>query len=123
MSASHLKFNNILVDWSVRNITGTLFCKIFANAKVPACMHCQSTQHLSNFCVMTHKAEKFQIEKKVGLYSRKRQYYAGIEGNNFNSARQCQLSKCNNAHLCSDCNGELSKQNCTLAKKKTWNIK
>lgn len=41
MSASHLKFNNILVDWSVRHITCTLFCKIFANAKVPACMYCQ----------------------------------------------------------------------------------
>lgn len=42
MSASHLKFNNILVDWSVRHITGTfIFCKIFANAKVPACMYCQ----------------------------------------------------------------------------------
>lgn len=66
-------------------------------------------RNLSNFFVMTHKTEKFQIEKEVDLYSRKRQYHAGKEiCNNFNSERRCQLSRYKTAHLCSDCNGELS---------------
>lgn len=78
MLAFHLKFHNILVDWSVRNIT--LFCKIFANDKVPTCMYLTIVdRNLSNFFVMTHKTEKFQIEKEVDLYSRKRQYHAGKE--------------------------------------------
>lgn len=78
MSAFHLKFHNILVDWSVRNIT--LFCKIFANDKVPTCMYLTIVdRNLSNFFVMIHKTEKFQIEKEVDLYSRKRQYHAGKE--------------------------------------------
>lgn len=118
MSPFHLKFHNILVDWSVRNIT--LFCKIFANDKVPTCMYLTIVdRNLSNFFVMTHKTEKFQIEKEVDLYSRKWQYHAGKEiCNNFNSERRCQLSRYKTAHLCSDCN-----RNCLVSRKsshRTW---
>lgn len=121
MAASHLRFNNIMVDWSVRN--NTLFCNIFANAKAQSCTHCHSTLHLTNFCAMaaTQKTEKLQLEREVDSYGRKRLYHAGKEiCNNFNGTRGCQLSRCRNAHICLDCRGEHARQNCTLAKNGNW---
>jgi len=47
-SAAYLKYENISVDWSVRN--NTLFCNIFANLKPVACQHCSSISHTANFC-------------------------------------------------------------------------
>ncbi|XP_052713846.1 uncharacterized protein LOC128187444 [Crassostrea angulata] len=121
MAASHLRFYNIMVDWSVRN--NTLFCNIFANAKAQSCTHCHSTLHLTNFCAMaaTQKTEKLQLEREVDSYGRKRLYHAGKEiCNNFNGTRGCQLSRCRNAHICLDCRGEHARQNCTLAKNGNW---
>lgn len=46
--AAHLRYNNIMVDSSVRN--NLLFCNIFANLKPNTCNHCNSTLRLSGFC-------------------------------------------------------------------------
>lgn len=65
----------------------------------------------------THKTEKFQAEREVDFYGRKRQYHAGKEiCNNFNGTRGCQLARCRNAHVCYDYRGEHARQNCTIAK-------
>ena len=114
MAASHLKFNNILVDWSVRN--NTLFCNLFASSKAQTCATCNSSLHLTGFCPLNGSAG----DKKQGdidSYGRKRQFHEGREiCNNFNGSRGCQLPRCRNAHLCIECKGEHSKQNCPYTK-------
>ena len=114
MAASHLKYNNILVDWSVRN--NTLFCNLFANTRAQTCASCNSTLHLSGFCPLNGAVG----EKRNGdmdSYGRKRQFHEGKEiCNNFNGVRGCQLPRCRNAHLCIECKGDHSKQKCTYAK-------
>ena len=47
-AAAHVRYNNIPVDWSIRN--NSLFCNIFANAKPNTCNFCGSTFHTSGFC-------------------------------------------------------------------------
>ena len=51
-AAAHLRYNNILVDWSVRN--NSLFCNIFANLRPNTCDHCNSILHLTAFCPVVH---------------------------------------------------------------------
>lgn len=117
MAASHLKYNNILVDWSVRN--NTLFCNLFANSKAQTCTTCNSTLHLSGFCPLNGPTG----DKRYGdmdSYGRKRQFHDGREiCNNYNGVRGCQLPRCRNAHLCIECKGEHSKQNCSYSKNST----
>ncbi|XP_033119144.1 uncharacterized protein LOC117118615 [Anneissia japonica] len=47
-AAAHLRYNDILVDWSIRN--NTLFCNVFANSRPNTCQFCYSTLHLTAFC-------------------------------------------------------------------------
>ena len=49
-AAANLRYNNIPVDWSVRD---ALFCNIFENLKPAACYNCASTSHTAAFCPQT----------------------------------------------------------------------
>lgn len=111
MAASHLKYNNILIDWSVRN--NTLFCNLFANARPQSCATCNSTLHSTGFCPVTDKVR----DKRNGdmdFYGRRREFHEGREiCNNFNGFRGCHIPRCKNAHICISCRGDHSKHNCS----------
>ena len=124
IAASQLKYNNILVDWSVRN--NTLFCNILANVRPHTCETCDSTLHTTGFCpnsqAISMEDRKEYNKRKLGnnetdSHGRKRIYFKGREiCNNFNGDRGCSSSRCNNWHICSDCKGEHSKSVCPLSK-------
>ncbi|XP_055999644.1 uncharacterized protein LOC125649823 [Ostrea edulis] len=116
MAAAQLKFNNILVDWSIRN--NTLFCNIFANSKPQSCAACNSTLHLTGFCPLNANRRPTDSNDS---YGRKRNFHAGREiCNNFNGQRGCQLARCRNAHICLECKEDHSKLNCPSTKNSSW---
>jgi len=124
-AAAHLRYQNIQVDWSIRN--NTLFCNIFANQKPNTCNLCNSTIHPSGFCPMQlhpNQANGIQsvvknnfIRSATDSYGRPRQFYLGQEiCNNYNGNRGCVMPRCNNLHLCVVCKREHSKMVCPMSK-------
>lgn len=125
-AASHLRYNNIMVDWSVRN--NSLFCNIFANLRPNTCNHCNSTLHLSGFCpsnvqkatvgvynIQGYKGNKSEFVKDS--YGRSRVYHLGKEiCNNYNGDRGCKAFRCNNFHVCIICKKDHSQRDCPLSK-------
>ncbi len=125
-AASHLRYNSLKVDWSVRN--NTLYCSIFTNARANSCANCGSTLHLSSFCPtqetqswqtsagsgsnvsspsswnVVHPANRASVYKDI--LGRTRCVHNGSEVcNNFNSVRGCQWVKCRNLHICGTVQG------------------
>ncbi|KAL3876519.1 hypothetical protein ACJMK2_034361 [Sinanodonta woodiana] len=85
-AAAHLRYNNIVVDWSIRN--NTLFCNIFANSKPNACSGCGSTFHGSEFC--NQRSLNIYHKETIDAYGRERVLYLGKEiCNNFNGTKGC----------------------------------
>ncbi|KAK3083306.1 hypothetical protein FSP39_019047 [Pinctada imbricata] len=117
-AAAHLRYNNILVDWSIRN--NSLFCNIFANTRAASCSLCNSTLHTTGFCPLTKDNDKFakkNQDSERDTYGRKRVFYAGKEiCNNYNGDKGCKLWRCNNSHVCLDCKGEHPKYTCPNSK-------
>ena len=121
-AAAHLRYNNVPVDWSVRN--NKLFCNIFANLKPISCYSCGNLDHTAGFCPMS-TANQIQRKRLQGttLYNtekdthgRVRQTHMGREiCNNFNN-RGCTSSRCGNSHICLICKGEHSAVNCKESK-------
>jgi len=117
-AAAHLKHQNILVDWSVRN--NTLFCNIFANMKPITCQACNSVSHPSRFCPLS--AERGSVHninhnRSKDTYGRNRQFFQGREiCNNFNGDQGCQRFRCNNLHVCLSCKQYHSLKQCPASK-------
>ena len=76
MAASHLKSNNILVDWSVQN--NPLFCNLFANTRAQTCASCNSTLHFSGFCPLNRSVGE-KRNGDIDSYGRRRQFHEGKE--------------------------------------------
>lgn len=119
-AAAHLRFNNVVVDWSIRN--NTLFCNIFANVRPNSCNTCGSTFHTTGFCaqsVSNNQSGRYFVSQKYDQdsYGREKVFHMGREiCNNFNGFRGCVSQKCRNYHVCIICKGDHSKQSCTQAK-------
>ena len=119
-AAAHLRYNIIVVDWSIRN--NTLFCNIFANVKPNSCNTCGSTFHSTGFCAQSvnNNSARYPIGQKLSdqdSYGRERLFHMGREiCNNFNGFKGCISPKCRNFHVCLICKGDHSKQSCTQAK-------
>ena len=142
-AAAHLRYNNIMVDWSVRN--NSLFCNIFANLRPNTCNHCNSTLHLSGFCPsivqkgtigvnnilctfvpflrllkIPHHSQGYKGNKSEFVKDscgRSRVYHLGKEiCNNFNCDRGCKAFRCNNLHVCIVCKKDHSQRDCSLSK-------
>ena len=121
-AAAHLRYNNRMVDWSVRN--NSLFCNIFANLKPNSCDHCNSTLHLSAFCPTilqrpnsSGQTRPLRIDNLKDSYGRNRLFHMGKEiCNNFNGIRGCTAPRCNNLHVCTTCKKDHSISMCPLAK-------
>ena len=58
-AASHLRYQNKLVNWSIRN--NTLFCNIFSNLRPETCDHCKSTLHGSDFCIAVARRSYYPL--------------------------------------------------------------
>ncbi|VDI01036.1 Hypothetical predicted protein [Mytilus galloprovincialis] len=114
-SAAHLRYNNMAVDWSIRN--NTLFCNIFTNIRPNTCNNCGSTFHTSGFCSATQRSSGNKINDSQDTYGRERVFHSGREiCNNFNGHRGCILPRCRNAHVCLACKGDHPKINCQQTK-------
>ncbi|CAC5405182.1 unnamed protein product [Mytilus coruscus] len=114
-SAAHLRYNNMAVDWSIRN--NTLFCNIFTNIRPNTCNVCGSNFHTSGFCSLTQRSSRNKIDDFQDTYGRERIFHSGREiCNNFNGYRGCILPRCRNAHVCFVCKGDHSKINCQQTK-------
>lgn len=118
-AGAHLRYNNIPVDWSIRN--NTLFCNIFANTKPNTCNTCGSTFHTTGFC----NQSSINVRNQFGLsrspdqdtYGRERVYYLGREiCNNFNGPKGCSNLRCRNSHVCIVCKADHPKLVCSQAK-------
>jgi len=137
-AAAHLRYNNIPVDWSIRD--NTLFCNIFANNRPNMCNICQSTLHTTGFCpssvnqegrfpsvnqegrsqVYNYNRTKSNTSRVVSTDSqgRHRAYHEGREiCNNFNSDTGCRIPSCFYCHVCIQCKGDHSKCACPLFKR------
>ena len=113
LAASHLNFNNVLVDWSVRN--NTLFCNLFANAKAQSCSSCGSTLHQTGFCHLTGSGSDKRSD--TDHYGRRKMYHEGREiCNNFNGSKGCFAQKCRHVHVCLECKGAHPLSMCEQAK-------
>lgn len=120
-AAAHLIYNNIKVDWSIRN--NKLFCAIFANYKASQCSVCESSLHQTSFCPQADGARLNSSRHMKGnnnntdVLGRARVLHNGKEiCNNFNSARGCSRVTCKNIHACLICKGEHTQQKCKSAK-------
>ena len=123
-AAAHLKFNNIPVDWSIRN--NTLFCNIFANQRPITCNKCSSITHTTGFCPLfgqnsiqsSQGKPSFESQNaKTDSYGRTRIRYGEFEiCNNFNTEKGCVRPKCNNLHVCTICKKDHPKFKCSEAK-------
>ncbi|MES9903292.1 MAG: hypothetical protein ABW168_11545 [Sedimenticola sp.] len=127
-AAANLKFNNIKVDWSIRN--NRLFCSIFTNYRANSCTGCGSTLHMSSFCPTivsdsasparsgshavgfgpvnrqnTNFAQSFgRYNASSDMHGRARTMHNGQEiCNNFNTSRGCASRACRNSHICLTC--------------------
>lgn len=131
-AAAQLRYNNILIDWSVRD--NTLFCNIFANQRPNTCSLCNSTLHTTNFCPRsttdqrhisgTSKNRNMNTQGVSDSRGRPRVYHEGQEiCNNFNGHSNCNSSNCNFLHVCLVCKGSHKKINCPLDGTQTQNKK
>ncbi|XP_033730724.1 uncharacterized protein LOC117320169 [Pecten maximus] len=118
-AAAHLRYQNILVDWSIRN--NTLFCNIFANLKPISCQRCNSTAHTTHFCpnILTPapkiQQNNYKLDSQTDVHGRYRVYYLGKEiCNNFNGERGCQNARCQHLHICVTCKKEHAKLQCPM---------
>ncbi|CAC5373070.1 unnamed protein product [Mytilus coruscus] len=85
-AAAHMCFNNIAVDWSIRN--NTLFCNIFANTRPNSCNLCGSTFHTSGFCNQNSQKSRVRNDESADSYGRNRSFHLGREiCNNFNGIK------------------------------------
>lgn len=113
-AAAHLTYNNIVIDWSIRN--NTLFCNIFANARTNSCAFCGSPFHASNFCHLSLNHVNQRNGRRMDdkdMYGRERILYNGKEiCNNFNGVKGCNVKHCRNQHVCIVCKGDHPKINC-----------
>ncbi len=133
-AASHLRYNSVKVDWSVRN--NTLYCSILPMLGANSCANCGSTvftchrsARLSNPVMATsagsgsnvsspsswnvvHPANRASVSRDI--LGRSMCVHNGSEVcNNFNSVRGCQWVKCRNLHICVLYKGfDHSKVNC-----------
>ena len=60
-AAAHLKFSNKKVDWSIRN--DKLFASIFVNQPALSCYLCQSSLHMTAFCLNQLNKGNFKIRQ------------------------------------------------------------
>lgn len=121
-AAAHATYNNIPIDWSIRN--NTLFCNIFTNARPNACNHCGSPFHFTAYCNQsslglssrqTQGARSFISDQDT--YGRERVFYMGREiCNNFNGQKGCVNTRCKHAHICLLCKGDHNKSMCQVSK-------
>jgi len=129
-AASQLRYNNIPVDWSIRD--NTLFCNIFANIRPNACNICQSSLHTTGFCpssLIEEKSHAFQKNvnhnrnpatsvASTDSHGRHRAYHEGRQiCNNFNGDTGCRIPSCFYHHVCLQCKGAHSKSACPLFKR------
>ena len=138
-AASHLRYNNILVDWSIRD--NTLFCNIFANFQPVICIHCNSTMHSSDFCeTIVNQRYNFNrrglgmaqnnfnqgrmfgdntLNNETDTRGRLRVMHLGKEiCNHFNGPNGCFARNCPRLHACVKCKGPHSANACPLGS--TW---
>ncbi|CAG2220729.1 unnamed protein product [Mytilus edulis] len=114
-AAAHMRFNNIAVDWSIRN--NTLFCNIFANTRPNSCNLCGSTFHTSGFCNQNSQNSRVRNDESMDTYGRNRSFHLGREiCNNFNGIKGCSAIRCRNNHICLNCQGEHPKTMCMQSK-------
>ena len=136
-AASHLRYNNILVDWSIRD--NTLFCNIFANFQPTICVHCNSTMHSSAFCETLLNQGRYNNNRRglgeaqnnfgqgrmfgenndTDRLGRRRVVHLGKEiCDHFNGPKGCYVNNCLRLHACLNCKGPHSQSACPLGK--TW---
>ncbi|PJE77841.1 hypothetical protein CI610_03229 [invertebrate metagenome] len=129
-AAALLRYNNVCVDWSVRD--NNLFSNIFTNRQAHVCIHCGSSLHLSTFCPSSpppHKNSSFAYNPptkpfnkdqngSVHTHGRPRLFQGNKEiCNNFNGDRGCNASVCTKLHVCIACkSSDHSKNNCPLGR-------
>lgn len=132
-AAAYLRWNNICVDWSVRD--NTLFSNIFTNRQSNVCTYCGSSLHLSTFCpsspeqnsihpqvantiINTGKtSNKTTSNVKMDTHGRPRLFHNNKEiCNNFNGDRGCNVAACSKSHVCLTCKNNHSKLECPLEK-------
>lgn len=130
-SAAYLRYNNVCVDWSVRD--NNLFSNIFTNRPANFCGHCGSTLHSTNFCPSSPPQKSMTVstyssnnalsknstkDSTVDSHGRTRVFFANREiCNNFNGDRGCSVPVCNKLHACIACkNSDHPKPNCPLGK-------
>ena len=118
-AAAHLKYQNIPVDWSVRN--NTLFCNIFADQKPNTCHICHSISHTAGFCPSL-VAPQGEIQSKKSQQdpgSRQKVYSQGREiCNHYNGDKGCMRQRCGYLHVCLVCQKNHPKIQCTDSKPK-----
>ena len=105
-AAANLKYNNIPVDWSIRN--NTLFCNIFANHKRNSCSKCHSVSHTTGFCPLSpydFSGNNRRYDKcNNDTLCRQRIKFGCLEiCNNYNGDKGCLRPRCNNFHVCLSC--------------------
>ena len=114
-AAAHLKFNNVVIDWSIRN--NRLFCNIFSSARPIVCSNCNSPFHNTISCNQRmYNSQYFNKSRgsEQDLYGRERVFHMGREVcNNFNGMKGCSNVRCRNAHVCLNCKGDQSKMLCS----------
>lgn len=125
-AASLLRFNNICIDWSVRD--EVLYNNIFSGRPVNACAVCNSTSHDTSFCPLdtgrraeppSQRSERYYKNtdrvRSTDLHGRPRVYHQNKEiCNNFNGDAGCRTNNCPRAHVCSACKGDHAKSACPL---------
>jgi len=113
-AAAHLRYQNIAVDWSVRN--NTLFCNIFADQKPTTCHRCHSTSHGAGFCPQLTSPNQDMTRRSNTQndgFSRSKQFYQGKEiCILFNCEKDCLRPKCHFLHVCLICKKGHSRIHC-----------
>ena len=128
-AATLLRYNNICIDWSVRD--EILYNNIFSGRPSTVCAVCNSSSHETSFCTSTAptarneyngRPERFQRSnsertRTTDLHGRPRLYHQGKEVcNNFNADSGCRTQNCPRAHVCTSCKTDHSKATCPLDK-------
>ena len=132
-AASYLKNHNWKLDWSKRD--SQLYSNIFTNYKSNSCQHCLSVSHLSDFCPKILQDNNityfgsasnnysYKSSSTSDSHGRQRLFMKGEEiCNNFNGNKGCLRSRCNNLHVCLECQGPHSRSQCTKDKDSTPSI-
>ena len=113
-AAAHLKYQNIPVDWSVRN--NTLFCNIFADQKANTCHLCHSVTHTAGFCPQL-VAPTGEVRKSNDSLGRQKVFSQFKEiCNHFNGDKGCTRQRCSFLHVCLTCKKNHPRTQCTESK-------